>query len=78
MFIFEAHINFIKTYKKKIINLFFDDKNHLDENYKENKIKMKKKILEINSSINNGYHRNNFKDLKVFTYNNTSKIKKNC
>jgi hypothetical protein len=78
LFKFEDHSNFIKTYKKKIINLFFDDKNHLDENYKENKIKMKKKILEINSSINNGYHRNNFKDLKVFTYNNTSKIKKNC
>ena len=78
LFKFEDHSNFIKTYKKKIINLFFDDKNHLDENYKQNKIKMKKKILEINSSINNGYHRNNFKDLKVFTYNNTSKIKKNC
>ena len=77
LFKFEDHANFIKTYKKNIINFFFDDKNHIDENYKQSKIKIKKKIKEINSSINNGYHRNNFKDLNVFTYNNTSKKKKN-
>ena len=77
LFKFEDHANFIKTYKKKIINLFFDNKNRIGENYKQSKIKIKKKIIEINSSINSGYHRNNFKDLNVFTYNNTSKKKKN-
>ena len=77
LFKFEDHSNFIKTYKKKIINMFFNNKNHIGENYKQSKIKIKKKIIEINSSINSGYHRNNFKDLNVFTYNNTSKRKKN-
>ena len=77
LFKFEDYSNFIKTHEKKIINLFFDDKNLIGENYKQSKIKIKKKIIEINSSINSGYHRNNFKDLNVFTYNNTSKKKKN-
>ena len=77
LFKFEDHENFIKINKKKIFNLFFNDKNYIGENYKQSKIKIKKKIIEINSSINNGYHRNKFKDLNVFTYNNTSKIKKN-
>lgn len=77
LFKYEDHANYIKINKKKIINLFFNDKNYIGENYKQSKIKIKKKIIEINSSINNGFHRNNFKDLNVFTYNNTSKKKKN-
>ena len=77
LFNFEDHDNFIRSYKKRIINLFFDNKNYITENYKQSKIKIKKKIIEINNSINYKYHRNNFKDVNVFTYNNTSKKIKN-
>ena len=39
LFKFEDHANFIKTYKKNIVNLFFDN----SENYKQSKIKIRKK-----------------------------------
>ena len=69
--------NFIKDYKKIITNLFFDNENHSSENYKQSKIRIKKKLVEINNTINNDYHKNNFKDLNVYTnYNNSSRQSK--
>ena len=70
------HENFIKNYKTIITNLFFDNKNHNSENYKQSKIKIRKKIIEINNTINNDYHKNNFKDLNVYTNYNTSRKSK--
>ena len=69
--------NFIKDYKKIITNLFFDNENHSSENYNQSKIRIKKKLVEINNTINNDYHKNNFKDLNVYTnYNNSSRQSK--
>ena len=77
LFKLDDHANFIKDYKKIITNLFFENENHISENYKQSKIKIKKKIIEINNSINNNnYHKNNFKDLNAYTNNNSSRQSK--
>ena len=77
LFKLDDHDNFIKDYKKIITNLFFDNEYHSSEIYKLSKIKIKKKIIEINNTINNDYHKNNFKDLNVYTnFNNSSRQSK--
>ena len=77
LFKLDDHDNFIKDYKKIITNLFFDNENHRRENYKQSKIRIKKKLVEINNTIKNDYHKNNFKDLNVYTnYNNSSRQSK--
>ena len=77
LFKLDDHDNFIKDYKKIITNLFFDNEYHSSEIYKLSKIKIKKKIIEINNTINNDYHKNNFKDINAYTnYNNSSRQSK--
>ena len=76
LFKLDDHDNFIKDYEKIISNLFFDNREHNSENYKQSKIKIKKKIMEINNTINNDIHTNNFKDINVSTNYNTSRKSK--
>ena len=70
------HDIFIKDYKKIITNLFFYNKNSNSENYKQSKIKIKKKLIEMKNTINNDYHKNDFNDLNVYSNYNSSRESK--
>ena len=67
--------NFMKKNKKNIYNLFFVNQ---CETYRQSKIKIKKKLIIINDNINKDLQFNNdYKDLKIYSYNNSSRKKKN-
>ena len=66
--------NYVKKHKKNIYNLFFDNK---CETYRQSKIKIKKKLIIINDNINKDHQFNSdFNDLKIYSYNNSSRKKK--
>lgn len=67
--------NFVKKHKKNVYNLFFGNQS---ETYRQSKIKIKKKLIIINDNINKDHQFNNdYKDLKIYSYNNSSRKKKN-
>ena len=66
--------NYLKNHKKNVYNLFFGNQ---CETYRQSKIKIKKKLIIINDNINKDYQFNDFKDLKIYSYNNSSRKKKN-
>ena len=63
---------YMKKHKKNVYNLFFG--NHC-ETYRQSKIKIKKKLIIINDKEHQ--LNNDFKDLKIYSYNNSSRKKKN-
>ena len=63
---------YMKKHKKNVYNLFFG--NHC-ETYRQSKIKIKKKLIIINDKEHQ--FNNDFKDLKIYSYNNISRKKKN-
>jgi hypothetical protein len=63
---------YMKKHKKNVYNLFFG--NHC-ETYRQSKIKIKKKLIIINDKEHQ--FNNDFKDLKIYSYNNSSRKKKN-
>ena len=66
--------NYLKNHKKNVYNLFFGNQ---CETYRQSKIKIKKKLIIINDNINKDHQFNDFKDLKIYSYNNSSRKKKN-
>ena len=67
--------NFIKKYKKKIYNLFFD--NNDKENYIESKIKIKKKIFANKNEFNrDNKFLNSLNELKILHFNKIQRKKK--
>ena len=65
--------NYVKRHKKNLYNLFFGNQS---VTYKQSKIKIKKKLIIINDNINKDHQFiNDYKDLKIYSYNNSSRKK---
>ena len=65
--------NYVKKHKKNLYNLFFGNQS---VTYKQSKIKIKKKLIIINDNINKDHQFiNDYKDLKIYSYNNSSRKK---
>ena len=66
--------NFYQKYKNKLDKLFFGNKNH-NKSYRQSKIKIKKKVIEVMDNSEDYKYNNTFNEIRIISYNNSSKKK---
>ena len=66
--------NFYQKYKNKLDKLFFGNKKH-NKSYRQSKIKIKKKVIEVMDNSEDYKYNNTFNEIRIISYNNSSKKK---
>ena len=66
--------NFYQKYNNKLNKLFFGNKKH-NKSYRQSKIKIKKKVIEVIDNSEDYKYYNTFNEIKIISYKNSSKKK---
>ena len=66
--------NFYQKYKNKLDRFFFGNKKH-NKSYRQSKIKIKKKVIEVIDNCEDYKYNKTFNEIRIISYNNSSKKK---